>query len=63
MQAGTAMPGAAGRAPIILPGETVALDVELSSGTWEVACHLTDNEGGASFDHYDRGMKTALTVE
>jgi Cu+-exporting ATPase len=60
--AGGAVPGAVGRVPVIVPGETVVLDVTLTAGAWELACHLLDSDGGRSFDHYDRGMKTTLRV-
>jgi hypothetical protein len=45
---------------MVLPGQTQELDVDLSAGDWEVACHLLDAESGRQFDHYDRGMKTGL---
>ena len=54
--------GAVGRLAMVLPGETKVLDVELPAGGWELGCHLLDAENGRSFDHYERGMKTTLTV-
>jgi Cu+-exporting ATPase len=62
MTAGDAMPGAAGRLVMVPPGATQVLDVELTAGRWEVGCHLIDSENGKRFDHYDRGMKTAVTA-
>jgi P-type Cu+ transporter len=54
--------GAVGRLAMVLPGQTLVLDVDLPAGEWELGCHLLDSENGRRFDHYDRGMKTALTV-
>jgi hypothetical protein len=54
--------GAVGRLAMVLPGQEMVLDVELQPGEWELGCHLLDSENGRQFDHYDRGMKTALTV-
>ena len=54
--------GAVGRLAMVLPGQTLVLDVDLAEGAWELGCHLLDVENGRRFDHYDRGMKTALTV-
>jgi Cu+-exporting ATPase len=54
--------GAVGRLAIVLPGQTLVLDVDLTAGEWELGCHLLDSENGRRFDHYERGMKTALTV-
>jgi P-type Cu+ transporter len=54
--------GAVGRLAMVLPGQEMVLDVELRAGEWELGCHLLDSENGRRFDHYDRGMKTALTV-
>ena len=56
------MEGAAGRLMMVLPGQTAVLDMDLSAGTWEIACHLIDSENGQQFDHYDRGMTAALRV-
>jgi hypothetical protein len=47
---------------MVLPGQTLVLDVDLTAGDWEVGCHLLDSENGRRFDHYDRGMKMGLTV-
>jgi soluble P-type ATPase len=54
--------GAIGRLTMVLPGQEAILDVDLSAGAWELGCHLLDSENGRRFDHYDRGMKTDLTV-
>jgi len=54
--------GAIGRLAMVLPGQELVLDVNLSAGAWELGCHLLDAENGQRFDHYDRGMKTPLTV-
>lgn len=61
--AGGVMPGAAGILRVVPAGETLVLDVNLPAGAWELGCHLTDAEGGTTFDHYERGMKATLTVE
>jgi hypothetical protein len=55
--------GAVGRLMMVLPGQTLVLDVDLTAGDWELGCHLLDSENGRRFDHYDRGMKTALSVD
>jgi len=62
MQGDRLMPSAAGRLALVLPGQTLILDVDLSTGAWEIGCHLIDAENGTRFDHYERGMKTAFTV-
>ena len=54
--------GAVGRLMMVLPGQTLVLDVDLTAGEWELGCHLLDSENGRRFDHYDRGMKTDLSV-
>jgi hypothetical protein len=54
--------GAVGRLAMVLPGQSLVLDVDLSAGDWELGCHLLDSENGRQFDHYDRGMKIALTA-
>jgi uncharacterized cupredoxin-like copper-binding protein len=62
MAQGGMMRGTVGFLQLVAPGQTAALDVTLTAGSWELACHLMDSENGKSFDHYDRGMKTTLTV-
>jgi hypothetical protein len=62
MGADRLMEGTVGRLAMVLPGQTAVLDVDLSAGIWEVACHLLDAENGQRFDHYDRGMTTTLSV-
>jgi uncharacterized cupredoxin-like copper-binding protein len=62
MGSGGVVQGAVGFLQLIPVGQTMELDVVLPAGKWEVACHLTDSENGKSFDHYDKGMKTALTA-
>lgn len=62
MGQGGVVQGAVGYLQLVPPGQTMALDVTLPAGSWEVACHLMDAENGKSFDHYDRGMKTTLTA-
>lgn len=62
MAAGRVISTAIGRLQLVPVGQTAAVDVTLTSGVWELGCHLQDSENGKSFDHYDRGMKTTLTV-
>lgn len=57
------MPGTVGYLQLVTPGETTVLDVTVSAGSWEIACHLQDSANGQTFDHYDKGMKTALSVK
>ncbi|MGH2604455.1 MAG: hypothetical protein ACRDJ9_34335, partial [Dehalococcoidia bacterium] len=59
---GGTVPGAIGRLQLVPVGQEQALDVTLTAGAWELGCHLQDSEGGRSFDHYDRGMKTTVTA-
>lgn len=59
---GSLMAGAVGYLQLIPSGETTVLDVTVSAGSWEIACHLQDAENGQAFDHYDKGMKSVLTV-
>ena len=57
-----AMMGAVGFLQLVPTGQTQVLDVTLPAGSWELACHLQDSQNGQAFDHYDKGMKTTLTV-
>ena len=54
--------GAVGVLRLIPVDETRVLEITLSAGTWELACHLVDSEDGKRFDHYDRGMMTTVKV-
>lgn len=62
MAQGNLMQGTVAFLQLVAPGQTMALDVTLPAGRWELACHLMDSEQGKSFDHYDRGMKAILSV-
>lgn len=62
MAASGAVVGAVGFLQLIPVGQTQTLDVTLAPGSWEIACHLQDSQNGQAFDHYDKGMKTRLTV-
>lgn len=54
--------GAIGFLQLIPAGSSAVLDVTLTPGAWELACHLQDSENGSAFDHYDKGMKADATV-
>lgn len=54
--------GAVGFLQLIPVGQTQTLDVTRAPGSWELACHLQDSQHGQAFNHYDKHMKTILTV-
>ncbi len=55
--------GLAGHVEDVPPGNTAAFDVNLTPGTYELACFITSAIGGKQMVHYDMGMHTLLTVQ
>ncbi len=43
-------------------GETKTGEVNLEPGTYELACLMVEEAGGKTYNHYDKGMFTTLTV-
>lgn len=44
-------------------GETKAGEVELEPGEYELACLVVEKSGGKTYDHYEEGMHTSITVK
>ncbi len=45
------------------PGESGTFTVNLSPGTYELGCLVTQTAGGETFVHHERGMYTTLKVK
>ena len=46
------------------PGDTKTQDVELTPGTYELACLIVEDLGGGkSANHYEKGMHTTVVVK
>ena len=44
-------------------GETKTGEAVLDAGTYELACLMVEEAGGKTYNHYEKGMFTTLTVK
>ncbi len=51
-----------GEVEILKPGEHGSVTLDLSPGTYRLACLVTKGEQGSTVDHYQQGMHTDITV-
>ena len=47
----------------IKPGETKTAEVELTPGTYELACLVVEQVGGKTVNHYEKGMYAQVTAK
>lgn len=49
---------------LVMPGETLTLDLDLDPGTYQFTCRIVGQDGeGRLVDHYERGMHTTVAVQ
>ncbi|MGH8945577.1 MAG: hypothetical protein ACRDVL_05465 [Acidimicrobiia bacterium] len=49
--------------PLVQPGETVSLSIDLDPGAYQFTCRIVfQEEDGQMFDHYELGMRTAVSI-
>jgi hypothetical protein len=48
---------------VVLPGQTVTLDLELGAGAYQFTCRIVaEDSDGVLIDHFERGMHTTVSV-
>lgn len=46
---------------VIAPGATVALDVDLAGGAFQITCRIvTQDDSGTIYDHFEQGMYVTI---
>lgn len=55
--------GAVTATPLLHPGESVALDLDLEPGTYSFTCRIVfQTDDGELIDHFERGMASTIEV-
>lgn len=52
-----------GEIPAIAPGTGGSIELDLTPGTYQLACLIIPGEAGSTVDHYQQGMHTPFTVK
>jgi len=52
-----------GEIPAIAPGAGGSIELDLTPGTYQLACLIIPGEAGSTVDHYQQGMHTPFTVK